>query len=944
MGKWRILVIAAMGIIGGTNGSAQPPESHGLSLLQPVESGSWHFEAEMGRRIDANVDHWILRAPVANPGMLDMFRSRDRALPYPQVVDFAGEFAGKYLISAVQALDLTDDPRLEPFVAEFVNQLINTQAEDGYLGPFSESERLRGHWDLWGHYHCMWGLLMWYDRTGDERALACVLKAADLMCGIYVGADYHPVQAGAPETNNLAVIHVLANLYRRTGKPEYLQLIRVIEEDMTTVGDWLREGAAGTPFYLLNGQGNRWESLHIVQGLAEMYRLTGEARYKDAVLNTWDCCRRYDRHPSGAFSTYERGAGSIYSPGQIETCCSIAWMALTVDVLELTGDARAADELELTTWNQVLAAQHPSGRWNTYDTPINGVRYPAFHQIGSQGRPSTPELNCCSTNGPRGLGILRAWALMEDASSKEGEQTHPGLTVNFYGPGTSTIQRANGNTFVLAQETRYPLDGEVKLIVSPDKEEAFALRPRIPAWSRHSEVRVNGEEWATPPVPGEYLAIERTWKQGDTVELGFDMTPRFWTGAGIRVGRAAVHRGPLLLAYDAYYNDIEAADLPPIDPATFKLEAMPVADGQWPDACAPMGLWKATTATGAEIVLTSFASAGAHGTEYAAWLPVEHAAPPLAQMEVPRNGASMGPGTVVFEWAYYGAPHGYHYELTVAKDPDMQQVVLEEKLAAQTFFADRGHFTEEGTYYWIVRTVNEFGTTTDPVGPWDFVIDNAASPCSRYIAPEPDGPLAASPLDGTGEATASLGATMGGSVRPTEDRHGEPGKALESWWFWSDATMRFKIPEFPADAYTLSLWLNPSEGGYVHSAPELYVVSAWCGQQDDPLRIINTAAGLLAEVETSGGHYRMAPTPVEKGTWTHVAVVKDGTTLSLYLDGEARQSIEVPETLATKSTAIGLWSNPSLPPYDIRLPSRMDDFAFYPRALTQDEISALASE
>jgi hypothetical protein len=50
-----------------------------------------------------------------------------------------------------------------------------------------------------------------------------------------------------------------------------------------------------------------------------------------------------------------------YAGGSIETCCSVAWMALTIDALRLTGDPTVADELELTLWNQALAAQHPSG-------------------------------------------------------------------------------------------------------------------------------------------------------------------------------------------------------------------------------------------------------------------------------------------------------------------------------------------------------------------------------------------------------------------------------------------------------------------------------------------------------------------------------------------------------------------------------------------------------
>jgi len=118
------------------------------SMVCEIPAGaSFRFDGVIGERIEANVNEWLLSAPVANPGMLEMFRVRDRE-PVPQVMPWAGEFAGKYLISAVQALRMTEDTKLRPFIAAFVAELISTQDEDGYLGPFRRNERLLGQWDL----------------------------------------------------------------------------------------------------------------------------------------------------------------------------------------------------------------------------------------------------------------------------------------------------------------------------------------------------------------------------------------------------------------------------------------------------------------------------------------------------------------------------------------------------------------------------------------------------------------------------------------------------------------------------------------------------------------------------------------------------------------------------------------------------------------------------
>ena len=65
----------------------------------------------VGARIVANNSGWLTRAPAADPGLLAMFQLRDRQ-PTPNLVPWAGEFVGKYLISAIQAIRLDNDPKL----------------------------------------------------------------------------------------------------------------------------------------------------------------------------------------------------------------------------------------------------------------------------------------------------------------------------------------------------------------------------------------------------------------------------------------------------------------------------------------------------------------------------------------------------------------------------------------------------------------------------------------------------------------------------------------------------------------------------------------------------------------------------------------------------------------------------------------------------------------
>src|SRR5437667_7488551 len=164
--------------------ASQPLPDRGALQFDSLPRARFRFTGPVGERVEANVDNWLLRAPQANPGMLEMFRVRDRQ-PAPQLVPWAGEFVGKYLISAVRALQITDDPRLRLQVSNVVAAFIATQADDGYLGPFPKEIRLLKNWDLWGHYHAITALALWYRHTGDAAALNAARKAADLVCRTY---------------------------------------------------------------------------------------------------------------------------------------------------------------------------------------------------------------------------------------------------------------------------------------------------------------------------------------------------------------------------------------------------------------------------------------------------------------------------------------------------------------------------------------------------------------------------------------------------------------------------------------------------------------------------------------------------------------------------------------------------------------------------------------
>jgi uncharacterized protein len=581
-------------------------------VLESPTGATFNFGGLVGERIEANQKNWLLPAPDANPAMLQIFRDRDR-LPHRDLVPWAGEFAGKYLISGVQVLRITKNRALRSRLQAFVAELVSTQRPDGYLGPFPSSEGMigPGRWDLWGQYHVMLGLFDWYKETGDRNAFAACRRCADHFCKTFLSSGKRVLQAGSEEMNESSA-HIFALLYEETGEARYLQLVREIEKDWETPpsGDYVRAALAGKPFYQTPKP--RWESLHSIQAIAELYFITGEEKYKKAFEQTWWSIVEGDRHNTGGFSSGEQATGNPYDPRPIETCCTVAWMAITRDYLRMTGDSRAADELELSTWNATLGAQHPSGRWWTYNTPMDGDRKASAHEIVFQARAGSPELNCCSVNGPRGLGMLSEWAVMTASD---------GLALNWYGPSDLTLTLTSGRKARIAQDTDFPSSGTVRITISPERTERFNLRLRIPGWSKDTTVRVQGKR-IDNVTAGSYLSLDREWQSGDRVEIQLDMRPRIWVGEREAQGKVSVYTGPVLLAYDPRFDTYAPNQLPALGSLIQTRQAAPTGlPEKLASVAAPYMRLRFNTAEGKGITLCDFASAGAGGNPYVSWLP-----------------------------------------------------------------------------------------------------------------------------------------------------------------------------------------------------------------------------------------------------------------------------------------------------------------------------------
>lgn len=540
-----------------------------------------------------------------------------------------GEFAGKLLTGMAYSYKIFPDPQLKAAADEIVTELGKAQGGDGYLGVYVGGARFSiaaSNWDLWNHYHCITGLLEWHKITGNVQALEIARKAADLIYETFKDRSYLVV--GGFETNR-GIAHGYAQLYQTTGDEKYLrEAERIIVNDCADENGWYKTALNGGHFYLTSS--NRWEVLHMIMTLGILYEETGNREYYDVMSAVWEDILQTDVHNDGGFTTNEGAQGDPYLTGVIETCCTVAWMAFTNEYYKYNKTVAVADEFERSYYNAMLGSLLDTDKYCTYNTPTDGIqgscgyydgrRVSSQQDISFQYNSGSPDMNCCQANLARGLGQLSEWAAVTDGDR---------LYINYF--GNSNIKTTvGGNKVAVRQTTAYPVDGAVKIEISGlDKAARFTLMIRVPTWAHGSVAVADGKR--TVLREGEYYAIDKEWKNGDTVDLDIALPFMYWTGERDKKLTASVYRGPILLTLDeAYAPNVASQTI--FDALGF--ESANVASGT---AQGCMLFCDVKTENGDTVRLTDFASAGKYNgasspSSYRTWLyisgcplPVENA-------------------------------------------------------------------------------------------------------------------------------------------------------------------------------------------------------------------------------------------------------------------------------------------------------------------------------
>ncbi len=537
--KNRIPIILAILVIANSSLIGQSLVTPAVTdLLYPAQSAK--MGGFVGEKLEASYENRILAQDMDR--LVEPFRHRNETSCWQT------EFWGKWFTSAVLAYRYQPGARLKGVLDSAVTALLKTQTPDGYIGNYTEANRL-DQWDIWGRKYCMLGLLAYYDLTGNTKSLDGARKIADHLMGelkaknaILVKKGNHRGMAAS------SILEPFTLLYTRTNDKHYLDFaMEIVREWETPDGPQLISKSTVDVSHRFPkpkvwfgwDQGQKaYEMMSCYEGLLELYRITGKTEYKEAVERTWANINETEINIAGSGSSVECWFGGKHLQTMAvnhyqETCVTATWIKLSQQLLRLTGEAKYADAIEQTYYNALLGAMKPDGSdWAKY-SPLSGNRLEGGEQCGMG-------LNCCVASGPRGLFTLPLTAVMRERN---------GIKVNFFVEGSYHLQTPGAQAAEIVQQTDYPVSGNITLKINLPKTENLVLSIRIPEWSKQSALTVNGET-VTGITAGQYIDIRRNWKLGDVVNLSTDMRGRL-VQMGETPENIAILRGPIVLARDA---------------------------------------------------------------------------------------------------------------------------------------------------------------------------------------------------------------------------------------------------------------------------------------------------------------------------------------------------------------------------------------------------------
>lgn len=483
----------------------------------------------------------------------------------------------KLLESVASLYAITKDKKLDELMDKVIPVIARSQREDGYIhSPVIIEERKnsartkafedRLNFETYNMGHLMTAACIHYRATGKNSLLNVAIKAADYLNNFYKRSSPELARNAICPSHYLGVVE----LYRTTKNPQYLELAKNLINIRGLVENGTDDNQDRVPFRQQKvAMGHAVRANYLYAGVADVYAETGDTSLLNCLDPIWrDVVYRKMYITGGCGALYDGVSpyGVSYKPPEIqkthqsygrayqlpnmtahnETCANIGSLLWNWRMLQLSGDAKYADIIELVLYNSILSGISLDGNKFFYTNPLSASQEFPYHLRWHGGRQEYIRLsNCCPPNTVRTIAEVNNYAYSISDS---------GVWVNLYGSNKLNTQLKDGSGIRLSQQSNYPWDGQVQIRMEKVAATPFSLYLRIPGWCRKATIKINGKPAAIPIKPEQYAVIHRQWLAGDVVTLDLDMPATLIESHPMveeTRNQVAVKRGPVVYCLES---------------------------------------------------------------------------------------------------------------------------------------------------------------------------------------------------------------------------------------------------------------------------------------------------------------------------------------------------------------------------------------------------------
>lgn len=403
---------------------------------------------------------------------------------------------------------------------------------NGYLSAFPEeliNRNIRGEavWAPWYTLHkILAGLIDQYLTAGNEKALETAKGMGNWA--------YSKVKDIDEETRSRmlrnefgGINEAFYNLYAITGDDRYRHAAEFFYHN--EVIDPLRQK---NPDF-----GTKHTNTFIPKVLGEIrrYELTGEKESLELSRFFWDEMIAHHIFAPGCLSDKEHFFPTDRLSEHIsgytgETCCTYNMLKLGRHLFCAEPQSEIFDYYERALYNHILGQQDPETGMVAYFLPLASGTHRLY---------STPENSfwCCVGSGFENHSKYGESIYMKRSDDKT-------LYVNLFIPSRLDWSEKG---LTLTQTNDFPAEPSTSLSIGAKSPVKAELKIRHPQWADNVSVRVNGKKVRTSKGGEGYMAIDRTWKDGDRIDIEFGMSLATESPADNN-SLAALTYGPVVLA------------------------------------------------------------------------------------------------------------------------------------------------------------------------------------------------------------------------------------------------------------------------------------------------------------------------------------------------------------------------------------------------------------